>query len=258
MTQRFERAARGLLTGLCFAVFGLGELVLAFGVFPLLMLLVRDEARRGRLAKAVVHHTFRAFVLLMRLTILDIEAKHLERLDRPGLLVLANHPSLIDIVFLISFIRQADCIVKGALLSNPFTRYAILAGGFIQNAGGEALVEACGRSIASGNALIIFPEGTRSEPDGLRELQRGAAHIAVRNRRDITPVVIRARDHNLGRHSRWWKAPKKRMRFEIEVGEDIRIEPFLERQPEAPAAARDLTAYLTNYFTERAQAHGTA
>ena len=258
MIERLQQAARGLATGFCFAVFGLGELVLAFVVFPLLMILVRDEVRRGRLAKAVMHHVFRAFVLLMRLTILDFETRNLERLDRPGLLVLANHPSLIDVVFLISFIRQADCIVKGALLSNPFTRYAILAGGFIQNAGGEALVESCGKSMASGNALIIFPEGTRSEPDHLRELQRGAAHIAVRNRRDITPVVIRALDHNLGRHSSWWKAPKKRMRFEIEVGEDIRIEPFLQRQPEAPAAARDLTAYLTQYFTERAYVHRTA
>ena len=258
MIERVERAARGLATGFCFAVFGLGQLALAFAVFPLLMLFMRDEVRRGRLAKNIVHLSMRIFVKVMSLTILDFEARHLERLDRPGLLVLANHPSLIDIVFLISFIRQADCIVKATLLDNPFTRYAILAGGFIRNTGGPALVESCGRSLALGNALIIFPEGTRSDPDGLRELQRGAANIAVRNRRDITPVVIRAREHNLGRHSRWWAAPKKRMSFEFEVGEDIKIEPFLERKREAPAAARELTEYLKNYFTERTQVYGRA
>lgn len=259
MVERIERTARGLATGFCFAVFGLGELALAFAVFPLLMFFMRDEVERGRLAKTIVHHSMRIFVQVMRYTrVLDYDARHLERLDRPGLLVLANHPSLIDIVFLISFIRQADCIVKTALLDNPFTRYAILAGGFIRNTGGLELVESCGRSLAMGNALIIFPEGTRSEPDGMRELQRGAAHIAVRNRRDITPVVIRAREHNLGRHSRWWAAPKKRMSFEFEVGEDIKIEPFLERQREAPAAARELTEYLKQYFTERTQVYGRA
>ena len=259
MLEWFDRTARTLATGFCFAIFGLGELALAFVIFPLLMVFMRDKDKRGRVAKYVIHKSFRAFVELMRVTgALDYETRHLERLDRPGLLVLANHPTLIDVVFLISFIRQADCIVKDALLSNPFTRYAILAGGFIRNMGAEALVERCGTSMAEGNVFIIFPEGTRSEPDGIGELQRGAAHIAVRNKRDITPVTIRVSEHNLGRNSRWWKVPKRRVRFEFEVCEDIQIVPFLEAQPEAPAAARELTKYLTRYFTERIGAHGTA
>jgi 1-acyl-sn-glycerol-3-phosphate acyltransferase len=260
MREFFDRTGRTFATGVCFAVFGLGELALAFVIFPLLMLCMRDKNKRGRIAKYVIHKSFRIFVELMRVTgTLDYETRHLERLDRPGLLVLANHPTLIDVVFLISFIRQADCIVKDALLKNPFTRYAILAGGFIRNAaGGEALVERCGTTMAEGNVLIIFPEGTRSEPDRMRELQRGAAHIALRNKRNITPVMIRVREHNLGRNSRWWKVPKKRMRMEFEVGEDILVIPFIERQREAPAAARELTTYLTRYFAERVGAYGTA
>jgi 1-acyl-sn-glycerol-3-phosphate acyltransferase len=246
MRNVIDRAMRTLATGFCFAAFGLGELILAFVIFPLMILIVRDRDARGRVSKYVIHKSFRIFVELMRV-------------DRPGLLVLANHPTLIDVVFLISFIRQADCIVKDALLKNPFTRYAILAGGFIRNAaGGEALVERCGTSMADGNVLIIFPEGTRSDPDRMREFQRGAAHIAVRNKRDITPVMIRVREHNLGRNSRWWKVPKKRVRIEFEVGEDIPITPFIERQPEAPAAARELTKYLTSYFAEKIGVYGTA
>ena len=259
MVEFLDRAWRALATGFCFLVFGLGELLLAFTVFPMLLIFVRDEAERGRLAKLVVHHSFRSFVELMRLSgTLDYNVRHLERLDRPGLLVLANHPTLIDVVFLISFIRRADCIVKGALLKNPFTRYAILAGGFIRNTEGEALVESCGRSMASGNALIIFPEGTRSDPGGMRELQRGAAHIAVRNGRDITPVVIRAGNHNLGRQSSWWTSPKKRVRIEFDVEEDIPVAPFLEREAEPSAAARELTRHLKDYFLEKLDNHGTS
>lgn len=259
MLERLGQVWRGLATGLCFAIFGLGELLLAFTVFPFLLVFMRNETKRSRVAKALLHHSFRAFVWLMKSTGgLDYETRHLERLKRPGLLVLANHPSLIDIVFLISFIRQADCIVKDALINNPFTRYAILACGFIRNADKEALLENCGKSMRAGNVLIVFPEGTRSEPDHMREFKRGAAHIAVRTQRDITPVVIRANEHNLGRDSHWWKPPKKPMHFEFEVGEDIPVRPFREKQPEAPATARELTRYLTQHFWERVNGYRAA
>jgi hypothetical protein len=45
-----------------------------------------------------------------------------ERLQRDGLLVLANHPTLIDVVCLISLLPNADCVVKRAVACNPFMR----------------------------------------------------------------------------------------------------------------------------------------
>ncbi|WP_245395071.1 hypothetical protein [methane-oxidizing endosymbiont of Gigantopelta aegis] len=42
-----------------------------------------------------------------------------DKLNRPGQLIVANHPTLIDIVFLISRIPYACCIVKDSLWHNP-------------------------------------------------------------------------------------------------------------------------------------------
>lgn len=42
-------------------------------------------------------------------------------LERQGLLILANHPTLIDTVFLMAFVKHADCIVNNNLWRNPFT-----------------------------------------------------------------------------------------------------------------------------------------
>lgn len=253
MLERIGRAYRGLATGVCFAVFGIGGLLIGITVFPLLVLCVRAEERRRRLGKRVVHLSFRFFVEFMRCVgVLRYRVRHLERLQRPGLLVVANHPSLIDVVFLISLIERANCIVRGSLLRNPFTRYPILAADLIPNfEGGLDLLNRCARSMEAGDVLIVFPEGSRSEPDHLLKFQRGAAHIAVRARKDVTPVVIRVSEHNLGRHDVWWRAPRHRMVYEFDVQEDIPIQPLLERHPEAPAAARALTDHLRRHFDDQ-------
>jgi 1-acyl-sn-glycerol-3-phosphate acyltransferase len=255
-TERFnvlellDMAWRALATGFCFATFGLGQLLLGLSLFPLMLVLVRNPLKRRRLAKRAIHYSFKAFVFLMWLTrVLDFKIKDLERLKRPGLLVLANHPSLIDVVFLVSFIEQADCVVKSSLFNNPFIRFAVAGAGYISNDDDSlAVVEACRSSFDEGNSLVVFPEATRSQPGSPLALRRGAAQIAVRTGRNVTPVIIRAREHNLGKQSRWWKVPRKRMSFDFEVNEDLSVAPYLSPDKEAAVAARDLTEFLTEYF----------
>lgn len=233
-------------TGFCFAVFGLGGLLVRLVVYPLLRLLVYPLQRRTQAIKAVIHHSFRWFVALMAgLGVLSYEVRNVERLHRKGLLVLANHPSLIDVVFLISLIRNMDCIVKQALLRNPFTRGPITAAGFIANDVGASLVESCIASIQSGNNLIIFPEGTRTPLVGQVHLQRGAANVAVRGRINITPVHIHCSLPMLTKGAPWWKVPVRRPHFIIEVREDIDIAPLIEGAGSEALAARQVTEYLS-------------
>jgi 1-acyl-sn-glycerol-3-phosphate acyltransferase len=170
------------------------------------------------------------------------------------LLILANHPTLIDTVFLMAFVKHADCIVKGRLWNNPFTRGPVQAAGYVNNDAGADLIRDCIASLRKGNNLIIFPEGTRTSQDGMIALKRGAAHIAVRAARNVTPVVIHCEPLTLGKGEKWWRVPPSAARFRIEVREDIEIGPFIDGVSEA-IAARRLTDYLQSYFTEEVQGH---
>lgn len=257
MLEPIDRAWRTAATGLCFAAFGVGGLLMRGVAFPLLGLLVTEQARRTRWARACIHHAFRLFVALMRrLGVLTYELRGADRLQREGLLILANHPTLIDVVFLMSFVKQADCIVKGALAHNPFTRGPVRAAGFVCNDSGAGMLEDCLQSLRAGNNLIIFPEGTRTPRDGHQPLQRGAANIAVRGRRDVTPVRIRVQPLTLGKGEKWYHVPSTRCHIEFEVGEDIAIDPFLADNASEAIAARRLTDHLTAYFSpENPRAH---
>lgn len=244
MVERLNRCWRVLATGLCFAVFGLGGLVVRCVVYPALLLAVRQPQRRQYLSQALIHHSFRWFVALMRsVGALSYEVCGMERLQRRGLLILANHPSLIDVVFLISFVRHADCIVKAALARNPFTRGPIAAAGFITNNGGAELLDDCLNSLQAGNNLIIFPEGTRTPLQGQVRLQRGAAHVAVKGRIAITPVHIHSSLPMLTKGTPWWQVPQRKPHFTIEVCEDIAVDPFCDGASEV-LAARQVTEHL--------------
>jgi 1-acyl-sn-glycerol-3-phosphate acyltransferase len=249
MLERINYAWRVVATGLSFFSFGVGGVLLRVLAFPLLTLFVRDPERRSRAARSIIHYNFAAFIELMRvLGVLTYEVHGLERLRRNGLLVLANHPTLIDVVFLVSLIENADCVVRSGLARNPFTRGPVKATGYVCNDGGAELVEACIASVRSGKNLVIFPEGTRTPRSGPSRLQRGAANIAVRGVLDVTPVRISCSPRTLSKGEKWYHIPSRRFHVTIEIGEDIPVASFLEGTT-AAIASRRLTAFLTAYFS---------
>jgi len=248
MRSRINHVWRIVATGLSFMAFGVGGVIQWLLVFPCLNLFVRDPERRSRLARAIIHRSFGLFIQMMRgLGVLTYEFRGVERLHRSGLLILANHPTLLDVVFLISLIPNADCIVRSGLARNLFTRGPIKASGYVCNDSGMGLVDDCIASVRSGKNLVIFPEGTRTPRDGHRHLQRGAAYIALRGSLSVTPVVIRCSPPTLFKGEPWYRVPPRCFHVTVEVGVDFPVETFRAGTTEA-IAARRLTDHLVAYF----------
>jgi len=256
MPDRFFYGWRLCATGFSFVVFGVGGVLLRFIFFPLLNLLIWNKQQRIKRARITIRLAFRFFIGLMHgLGVLRYEIQGRERLARDGLLVLANHPSLIDTVFLMAIIEQADCILKANLQTNFFTHGPAKAAGYIFNNQGMELIQDCIQSLQQGSNLIVFPEGTRTGSDGVINLKRGAANIAVRAKRNVTPVIIQCHPKTLGKGDRWWLIPGTRVTFKIIVQEDIDITRFIDDTISEPVAARNLTAFLQTYFTEEIHRH---
>lgn len=256
--DRAGRLWRLLATGLCFAIFGAGGLLLAVFVFAPLSLLPGPRATRRRICRDVVHYALRFFLWLMgALGVIRYEVRNGERLRRDGLLIVANHPSLIDIVFLMAMTRGANCIVKAPLARNPFTRGAVAATGWIRNdSGGAAMVEDCIASLRDGESLIIFPEGTRSCPGQPLRLQRGAANVAVRGGFDLTPVVIRCEPPTLTKGEKWYRVPSRQPRYVIDVQPDLSVAHWVPEGLEPVQAVRRLNHSLSDYFSREIRREG--
>lgn len=250
MPEALDRGWRIVGTALSFAAFGLGGLLLRVLVFPLVRVFSRDRATLQRRARALIRASFAGHIGVMhRLGVMTYEFNGLDRLERKGLLVLANHPTLVDVVLLVSRLPNTDCVVKSKLANNPFTRGPVRATGYICNDNGAGLVDDCIASVRSGYNLLIFPEGTRT-PRGelLGPLQRGAANIAVRGGFDVTPVVICCEPRTLGKGEKWYRVPARRFHLSVDVLPDLPVAPFLADGSPEPLAARRLTAALGDIF----------
>ena len=243
---------RLLATGLSFTLFGVGGVVIPALAVPVLYALPGSKADKQIKARKLVHYTFKLFIRFMQgVGILSWETNGLEKLNRRGLLILANHPTLLDVVFLVSLIPNVNCIVKNRLLRNPAMKGFVSLTGYITNDQGEALILGAAQSLSEGSCLLIFPEGTRTRAGAPLSFQRGAANIAVRTPVDITPIRVKCQPATLSKEHRWYNIPERPFKMSFNVEDDIKIEPYLTSN--ATLAARQLTRDLEQYFTEDAK-----
>jgi 1-acyl-sn-glycerol-3-phosphate acyltransferase len=255
LLRRLNYAWRVVATGMSFGIFGLGGVLLSLTLFPLLRLLSPAAVDTKHQAQRVVHYTWQSFIWFMKVSgILTWELRGAERLNQPGRLIVANHPSLLDVVFMISFMPRVDCIVKPAILRNPFMRGPATAAGYIPNGDPERLVEDCAQTLRQGNSLLMFPEGTRTCPGQAIQMKRGAAQIALAANAEILPVTITVVPTTLTKNEPWYQIPLRPFHVTVSVGEPLPAAQFLQDDVSRAAAARHLTEYLENYFTQTAAA----
>jgi 1-acyl-sn-glycerol-3-phosphate acyltransferase len=244
---------RLVATGLSFALFGLGGLLLRVLIFPTLGLLSRNAEDHRRRSRQAIQSSFRFFVGFMHRTgVLTYSIQGAERLGQPGQMVIANHPSLIDVVVLISQIPDATSIVKQSLWHNPFIRGPLRAAQYISNSGSFDMLEEAAQVLRDGQTLVVFPEGTRTTPDQAPNFHRGAAAIALRGARVVTPVTISVSPTTLTKAEPWYRIPSRRFHFQLRVGQDIDPQQFADQGP-PPVASRKLNDFLHQHYKELAR-----
>lgn len=246
-----ERVLRVLGVGLLFATFGLGSVVLSGLVLPIFNLVQRGGESELR-AQAWIQRLFSAFMTAGTVIgIYSVRYRGAERLQGGPNLVIANHPTLLDVVVLGALLPQCDCVVKGDAWRNFFLRGIVVAAGYIANFDGPDLVKECSARLKAGRTVVLFPEGTRSPESSLGPFGRGPAHIALETGCRILPVVVRCDPPALMKGQPWYALPNARLCFEVEVGEAMYAKDIVDSGATRAVAARHLTEAMRSYFEAR-------
>lgn len=166
--------------------------------------------------------------------------------DAKSKIIVANHPSLIDVVILISLLPQSDCIVKKSLGNNFFLKNVIKAAYILASDDIEKLLEDCSKSLVAGNSLIIFPEGTRTVPGKKSKLSRGAAQLALNSKVDILPIHISCVPPGLLKNQKWYNVADRELTYILETKPMINIKPYLKDNTNSHATAKKLTKDIQN------------
>lgn len=251
IVSKFDQCWRLLITALGFISFGFyGLILLSILWFSLLRLLVWNKNKRTAIAQQSISLSFRIFLRIIKiLGVINYQFNGIEKLKNDkNCLIVANHPSLLDVVLLVSVMPRCDCLVKGALLKNIFISRIIKTAGYILNEEANKILPHCQDILSNGGRILIFPEGTRSVPHQPIKLQRGAANIALRCQADIRIVHIECSPTWLIKGQKWYNIPIKKAFFNITIGEKIIIQDYLLGNP--TVEARKLTRLLTTVLTK--------
>lgn len=235
-------------TGFAFALLSIGGFILATTVIPAMTLFVPEGQARCRRAQAIIRGALRLYIAMLRVVgVLKLEVTGAEKLRNcKGKLIVANHPTLIDIVLVMALLPDATCIVKSELFDNWLMSPVIRAAGYIRNdQDPEVLIERCRETLAAGYNLVIFPEGTRSVPGQPMRFKRGFAHIATLTGANVQPLKITCEPITLIKGDRFYMIPDSRPSFRVEVADEIDPGQFLNRGFESRArSARRLVSHM--------------
>ena len=113
--------------------------------------------------------------------------------DKPFIMS-ANHVHIFDPVILATLTKnQIFFLAKKELFSKKFLAKFFTKLGVIpidrENTDFKA-IKSCFRVIKSGNILGIFPEGTRVKTIDIKNMKKGVALIALKNKVNILPIHI--------------------------------------------------------------------
>lgn len=250
MTAGLNRLWRLFGTALSFTVFGIGGLILGLLVFPLFFVFMRNPSRRQERARKLVGHGFQAFVWLMKsLGVLTYDVVGREHMcDVQRTLIIANHPSLLDVVFLVSFFPQAECVVKRAVTRNPFMSAVAAAANYVSNDDPETMLTECADRLRGGASLILFPEGTRRDQNVPLRFKPGAAAIAVRAESRLMPILIDCQPPTLRKNEPWYHIPRARPHWRFEIPPPMELSEFIEPLQNQRLAARALQSALLGFY----------
>lgn len=242
------RRLRGwLLLQTLLLMLGLGSLLwnlLALLLYPLL-----PAASGQRLGRAAIARGYRLFWwVAQRSGMLQVDAQALDALRADaGLIVVANHPSMLDALLLVSRLPASFCIMKASLMRNPLLGPGARLARYIANDTPSGTVRRAVQALKAGGQLVLFPEGTRTTSAPVNRFRPGATAIAARAGVPIQTVFIDTRSPYLCKGWPLWRLPPLPICFSVRLGQRF--------APAADPAAQ--LAELQAYFASQlpASAH---
>jgi 1-acyl-sn-glycerol-3-phosphate acyltransferase len=123
-----------------------------------------------------------------------LDVTGLENIPPGAVLIASRHQSAFDTFVWLTLLPRCCYVFKDELLRIPLFGRLITAAGMIavdRGAGASAiraLLRQADRAVREHRQIVIFPEGTRGDPDSPAPLQSGVAAIASRTGLPVIPV----------------------------------------------------------------------
>ncbi len=218
----------------------LGLISVAWNLVALVLYPLLPREVGLRVGRAAISRAYRVFWWTARAVgMMQIDSRSLDVLrDEPGLIVVANHPSMLDAVMLVARLPRSACVMKASLMRNPLLAPASRLARYIRNDSPFGLIQHAVADLKRGGQLVMFPEGTRTTRPPVNPFHGGVTVIAKRAQATIQAVFIDTTSPYLGKGWPLWRLPPLPIVFAVRLGR--RFEPM----DDAAAQLAQIEAYF--------------
>lgn len=210
---------RSAMVFISFFVFGCGAILLNFFVFPFIK-------NNKFLCSDIIHNAWKFFVnFMITLGLFKLKIKKLSKIENK--IIVATHPSFIDIVILIALIPRSTCFVKKELAYNPILKNLVNSIFITNEVELEELKTESKKMLDLGFNVIIFPSGIRHRRNEFPKIKKGASLIALNANKNIVPIRFFSNNDFMFINQPFYEVGEKRVTFEIEQMPEINVQDFI-------------------------------
>ncbi len=198
----------------------LGAVSLVWSFVAMLLYPVLPPAFGRTLGRRAIALVYRIFWSVASATgMMRIDAACLDALrDEPGVIFVANHPTMLDALLLVARLPRSVCIMKAELMRNVFLGSGARLARYICNDSARTMVRLAVNDLKNGGQLVIFPEGTRTVTPPLNAFRPGVTLIAKLAQAPIQTVFIETDSPYLGKGWPLWRVPPLPVVFSLRLG----------------------------------------
>ncbi len=204
-----------------YVILQLGAMSLAWALLAPLLSLLLPRTAGGRLGRSAVSYMYRCcWTTAELLGLMKIDSKELDALRREsgGLIVAANHPTMLDALLVVARLPRGVCVMKAELMKNVFLGGGARFAQYIRNDVGRGMVRDAVETLREGNQLVLFPEGTRTVAAPVNAFKPGITLIAHLAQVPIQTVIVESDSPYLTKGWPLLKAPPVPVRIRLRLG----------------------------------------
>ena len=228
MFWRYFKALRAAFLFSCFYLSGTLFGLVLLPIISLASFITPGKTRRIRNNQRLVGAGFQCVITALRwLRLIDVDRSNIALEEGSGpYVIVANHPTTIDVVAMLSVFRTSCVVVKHKIWHNFFLRPLFVWCGHIYGGDGsftssKLVLAQIEERLRQGFSVVVFPEGTRSPAGGLATMMKGAFAVASTTRVDVLPVVLRVSPIVLNREQSWATWPKEVVSYQMTTHDTI-------------------------------------
>ncbi|MDP9901874.1 lysophospholipid acyltransferase family protein [Variovorax ginsengisoli] len=226
----------------------LGLTSLAWNVIAMTLHPVMPAAHARTVGRAAIAFAYRSFWAIASFTgMMRIDAACMDALrSERGLIVVANHPTMLDALLLVARLPRSACIMKADLMRNVFIGAGARLAHYICNDSPRRMIKLAVEDLRQGGQLVLFPEGTRTVRAPINAFRPGVTLIAKMAQVPIQTVFIETNTRYLSKGWPLWRVPALPLVFTLRLGQ--RFAP----SQDSDALLRQLEQYFRHQMEQSA------